>query len=53
LVLKYTRRSADAFPKLGFDLSGKVRDDFFQVDFNLVLVPIEDPIKSTDNAGTR
>jgi len=53
LVLKYTRRSADAFPKLGFDLSGKVRDDFLQVDFNLVLVPIEDPIKSTDNAGTR
>ena len=39
LVLTYRKETADVFPAKGFDLSGQVKDDFWKVDFDLVLTP--------------
>lgn len=37
LVMQYTSKSAASFPEQGFVLSGKVKEDYLQVDFDLVL----------------
>lgn len=39
LVLAYKTETAEKFPKEGFDLSGQVKDDFLQVQLDLVLLP--------------
>ncbi len=39
LVMEYQSMSAGSFPEQGFELSGKVPDDFLKVTFNLTLVP--------------
>ncbi len=37
LVISYSAQTADAFPKKGYALSGKVTQDFFRVAFDVVL----------------
>lgn len=39
LVMAYQTMPAGSFPDSGFDLSGKVPDDYLKVTFDLVLVP--------------
>lgn len=39
LVMTYVPMAADTFPESGFELSGKVKDDYLRVEFDLVLVP--------------
>ena len=38
LVMSYTECKASEFPTSGFELSGKVTDDFLKVEFDLALV---------------
>lgn len=38
LVMSYQTLPADSFPSAGFDLSGKVTEDYLKVTFDLVLV---------------
>ena len=37
LVMNYVKQPADSFPQQGFELSGKVSEDYSQVDFDLIL----------------
>lgn len=39
LVMQYEPRKAGTFPADGFELSGKVRDDYFAVSFDVTLAP--------------
>jgi len=39
LVMRYQAMPAGSFPDAGFDLSGKVPDDYLKVEFDLTLVP--------------
>ncbi len=39
LVMEYQSMPAGSFPEQGFELSGKVPDDYLKVTFNLTLVP--------------
>ena len=39
LVMRYETMPAGSFPETGFDLSGKVKDDYLKVRFDLTLVP--------------
>ena len=38
LVMSYQEMPADSFPKSGFELSGKIDEDYLKVSFDLVLV---------------
>lgn len=40
LVMSYQEMPAGSFPEDGFELSGKVDDPYFKVDFDLTLVPL-------------
>jgi len=37
LVMSYVRHSANTFPECGYELSGKVEEDYLRVDFDVVL----------------
>ncbi|WP_323765354.1 dioxygenase [Marinovum sp.] len=39
LVMRYQTMPAGSFPEGGFDLSGKVAEDYLKVEFDLTLVP--------------
>jgi len=39
LVMSYVKQKAADFPDNGFELSGKVKDDYSRVDFDLILSP--------------
>jgi len=39
IVMSYVQKSADTFPDSGFEMSGKVKEPYSLVDFNLVLSP--------------
>ena len=39
LVMRYENMPADSFPNTGFELSGKVSEDYLAVKFDLSLVP--------------
>lgn len=41
IVMQYQSKAAGTFPETGFELSGKVPDDYLKVDFDLTLVPLE------------
>ena len=40
LVMTYQNMPAGSFPEAGFELSGKVPDEYVKVEFNLTLVPV-------------
>lgn len=40
LVMSYVKQAAETFPAEGYELSGKVTDDYLKVEFNLVLTPV-------------
>lgn len=40
LVMRYEARPADSFPAEGFELSGKVTEDYLYVSFDLILAPV-------------
>jgi len=39
LVMRYERQQAQSFPAAGFEMSGKVAEDYSLVDFDLTLAP--------------
>ena len=40
LVMTYDEMPAESFPSEGFELSGKVTEDYLKVQFDLRLVPV-------------
>ena len=40
LVMRYQHMPAGSFPDSGFELSGKVADEFLKVEFDLTLIPV-------------